>query len=104
MYQFQLSISIDNARSTSVNSGSEANVVKPVFPFSMSGDGVDDVRIPAVLISREDGVALRSILTNNGDVRVLLQAGTEEEIKQLHDAATRKQSMQSSNQSDSSLP
>ena len=53
------------------------------FLFSMSGDGVDDVNIPSLLISREDGVVLRSLTMTYDSVKVLLTSGTEEEIQEL---------------------
>ena len=79
---FIMDFTIDNIHATS-NTGSETNVVKPVFPFSMSGDGVDDVNIPSLLISREDGVVLRSLTMTYDSVKVLLTSGTEEEIQEL---------------------
>ena len=95
---------IDNARSSTRSVGSqEPNSVKPVFPFTMSGDGVDDIHIPALLISREDGMTLRSLASTYDAVRILLSAGTDEEMKELHEAAG-KSEQSPPNQSDSSLP
>ena len=90
---------VDNVRSSaSQNSGSEPNVVKPIFPFTMSGDGVDDIHIPALLVSRENGVTLRTLVSTYEVVRVLLSSGTEEEIKELQEAAN-KSEQSHSNQS-----
>ncbi len=66
----------------------------------MSGDGVDDIQIPAVLISRDDGILLRYLSSENKNVRILLHSGSEEELKKLHEAVTNKQTTESSNQSD----
>lgn len=57
----------DNLKDTT---NSEAN--KPIFPFSMSGDGLEDVNIPSVLISRQDGLSLLSLIETTGYVQVLL--------------------------------
>ena len=59
--------SLDNLKDTT---NSEAN--KPIFPFSMSGDGLEDVNIPSVLISRQDGLSLLSLIETTGYVQVLL--------------------------------
>ncbi len=98
-------IIIDYAHSSTHSPGSqEPNSVKPVFPFTMSGDGAGDVHIPALLISREDGMTLRSLASTYDAVRVLLSAGTDVEMRELHEAAAGKSEQFPSNQSGSSSP
>lgn len=71
--------SVDSADSNSNTAGN------PVFPFTMSGDGVDDVHIPSLLISRESGIALQSLIANHGFARVRLSSKSETQEDKVHD-------------------
>lgn len=43
----------------------------------MSGDGVDDIHISSLLISRENGEILKTLIVNHGSARVKLSSKPE---------------------------
>lgn len=60
---------------------SQTNISSPPFPFSMSGDGVEDVTIPSLFISQSNGLRLLELLEQFGIVRVLMTWATPLDIK-----------------------
>ena len=48
--------------------------VKTGIPFSMSGDGVEDVEIPSVFIKKSDALLLQRLLLDHGEVVVEMAA------------------------------
>lgn len=55
------------------------NPTKSPLPFSMSGDGVDDVRIPSVFMRKGDAQFLLDLFREAGEVVVRLGPAPEEE-------------------------
>lgn len=56
---------------------------KNPIPFSMSGDGIEDVTIPAVFMKKEDADTLRSLFKSEDSVYVLLTWLPEEKGEEL---------------------
>lgn len=72
---FPLSLTLDNldpVPSSSSTSSSNESPSKTPIPFSMSGDGTDDVTIPAVFMKKGDASVLRELLWLEKSVYVLL--------------------------------
>ena len=55
-----------------------ASPTKAGIPFSMSGDGVEDVKIPSVFMKKLDANILHSLLLETGEVEVELMAAEEQ--------------------------